>query len=113
VLTRYHSYDRGEWVVLEVTGDLDLGTAPGLRQQVVGLLSSGQRRFVLDLTSSGYIDSVGLGMVVAIRKRVRVHDGEVEVVCPDPRLRRVFAIVDLDRVFTLHATVEEAISSAT
>jgi anti-sigma B factor antagonist len=112
VLTRFHSHDRGEWVVLEVTGDLDLATAPSLRQQVVGLLSDGRRRFVIDLTSAGYLDSIGLGMVVAIRKRVRVHDGEVEVVCPEPRLQRVFAIADLDRVFILHTTVDDAVSSA-
>jgi anti-sigma B factor antagonist len=108
VREQFETYESGDWLVIEATGDLDLAEAPALRQQVVGLLGQGHRRFVIDLRAVGHIDSIGLGMFVAIRKRVRVHGGEVELVCPDPRLRRVFTVVDLDRVFTLHATREAA-----
>jgi anti-sigma B factor antagonist len=109
--TRYLSY-RGDWVVIEVTGDLDLATAPALRHEVLALLSSGQRSIVVDLTPTGFLDSMGLGTIVAVWKRVRVNGGSFAVVCPEPRLRRVFAVVDLDRVLPLHATVDDALGSA-
>jgi anti-sigma B factor antagonist len=107
---RYLSY-RGDWVVVEITGDLDLATAPALRQEVLALVNSGQRSIVLDLTSTGFLDSLGLGTIVAVWKRLRVLGGELLVVCPEPRLQRVFRVVDLDRILPLHATVEDALGS--
>jgi anti-sigma B factor antagonist len=108
---RYLSY-RGDWVVVEITGDLDLAAAPALRQEVLALLNAGQRSIVLDLTATGFLDSLGLGTIVAVWKRVRVLGGELLVVCPESRLQRVFRVVDLDRILPLHATVEDALGSA-
>jgi anti-sigma B factor antagonist len=102
---------RGDWVVVEVTGDLDLASAPALRSEVLALLNAGQRSIVLDLTPTGFVDSLGLGTIVAIFKRVRVHGGEFALVCPEPRIQRVFRVVELDRVLPLHATVDEALGS--
>jgi anti-sigma B factor antagonist len=99
---------RGDWTVVEVTGDLDLAAAPGLRRDVLALLSDGRRQIVLDLSATGFLDSVGLGTIVAVWKRIRVHGGALAVVCPDPRLQRVFRVVDLDRVLPLHASLDEA-----
>jgi anti-sigma B factor antagonist len=107
---RYVSY-RGDWVVVEITGDLDLASAPALRQEVLALVNTGQRSIVLDLTPTGFLDSLGLGTIVAVWKRLRVLGGELLVVCPEPRLQRVFRVVDLDRILPLHATVDDALGS--
>ena len=107
-----HLSSRGDWLVVEVTGDLDLASAPALRQEVVALVQSGQRAIVLDLTLTDFLDSIGLGTIVAIWKRVRVHGGTLAIVCPEPRLQRVFRVVDLDRILPLHASVDEALGSA-
>jgi anti-sigma B factor antagonist len=107
---RYLSY-RGDWVVVEITGDLDLASAPALRQEVLALLNTGQRSIVLDLTATGFLDSLGLGTIVAVWKRLRVLGGELLVVCPEPRLQRVFRVVELDRILPLHATVDDALGS--
>jgi anti-sigma B factor antagonist len=108
---RFLSY-RGDWVVIEVTGDLDLASSPALRHEVLALLNSGQRSIVLDLTSAGFLDSLGLGTIVAVWKRVRVHGGSFALVCPEPRLQRVFKVVDIDRILPLHATVDDALAHA-
>ena len=42
---------------------------------------------------------------------MRAHDAELSVVCPEQRIRRVFEMCDLDRVFTLHETVDDAVSA--
>ena len=48
-------------------------------------------------------------MVVGALKRVRLLDGDLLLVVPEPRVRRVLEVCDLDRVFTLHSTLEQAI----
>ncbi|MBC8484335.1 MAG: STAS domain-containing protein [Actinobacteria bacterium] len=104
-----HRYPRDTCVVLVVLGDLDLAGAPRLRQAVVSETATGIRHLVLDLTAVDFIDSTGLGVVVGALRRLRAHDAELSLVCPEPRIRRVFEMCDLDRVFTLHATLDDAV----
>ena len=99
-------------VVLTVLGDLDMAGAPGLRQVVVTEVAGGARLVVLDLTAVDFVDSAGLGVVVGALRRLRAHDGDLLVVCPEPRIRRVFEMCDLDRVFTLHGDVDAAAVAA-
>ena len=106
-----HRYARDTCVVLAVLGDLDLAGAPRLRQSVVSETATGIRHLVLDLTAVDFIDSTGLGVVVGALRRLRAHDAELSVVCPEQRIRRVFEMCDLDRVFTLHETVDDAVSA--
>ena len=105
-----HRYPRDNCVVLVVLGDLDLAGAPRLRQSVVAETATGTRHLVLDLTAVDFIDSTGLGVVVGSLRRLRAHDAELSVVCPEQRIRRVFEMCDLDRVFALHATVADAVA---
>ena len=103
----------GVGVVLTVLGDLDMAGAPALRQAVVAEVTGGTRLLVLDLTAVDFLDSAGLGAVVGGLRRLRAHDGDLMVVCPEPRIRRVFESCDLDRVFVLHPDVGSVISAAT
>ncbi|MDP6867294.1 MAG: STAS domain-containing protein [Acidimicrobiales bacterium] len=101
----------GAGVVLTVLSDLDMAGAPALRQAVVAEVTSGTRLLVLDLTAIDFLDSAGLGAVVGGLRRLRAHDGDLMVVCPEPRIRRVFESCDLDRVFVLHPDVGSAIAA--
>lgn len=98
---------RPPWTVLAVGGDLDVAAAPALRQAVMAAVSSGETRLVLDLTGVGFIDSFGIGAVVGSLKRVRQRGGELALVCPEPRVRRVFELCDLDRILTLHRRLDD------
>ena len=102
-----HRSPRDDCVVLVLVGELDLAGAPRLRQAVVAEAAAGERHVVLDLTAVDFIDSTGLGVVVGALRRLRTHDGALSVVCPEPRLRRVFEMCDLDRVFTLYGSVDD------
>ena len=84
-----------------------MASAPALRQLVVQLLSAGDRHIAVDLTAVDFLDSIGIGMLVAALKRVRTHDGELVVVCPEPRLRRVFELTELVSVFALRDSAED------
>ena len=103
---------RDPWTVLVLRGDLDMAGAPGLRREVAQLVAAGATRLVLDLSAVDFIDSTGLGAVIGALRRVRSHDGDLVLVCPEPRLQRVFELCDLDRVFELHGSVATAVGAS-
>lgn len=98
----------GDWSVVAPVGELDLASVPRLRQSVLNLLGAGGRDVVLDLGAVDFIDSVGLGGVVAVAKRVRSAGGRFRVARPDARVWEVFTLVGLDRVLECHPSVAEA-----
>lgn len=99
---------RGRWTVLSVSGEVDVATAPRLREQLVQLVSHGQHHLVVDLDNVDFLDSTGLGVLVGALKRVRMHDGELLLVCTQPRIVKVFDITGLSKVFTLHQSLDDA-----
>ena len=105
-----HTHRDDGWSVLTVAGELDVVGGPDLRQHVMAEVGQGNHSLVLDLTGVDFIDSFGLGVVVGALKRTRLLNGDLRVVVPEPRIRRIFEICDLDRVFELHATVEAALA---
>lgn len=104
------TFGEGPWSVTAVVGELDVVGGPELRQHVMARVGEGSHRLVLDLSGVDFIDSFGLGVVVGALKRTRLLDGDLRVVVPEPRIRRVFEVCDLDRVFKLYRTVQEAVS---
>ena len=105
------TFHEGPWSITAVVGELDVVGGPELRQHVMAQVGEGSSRLVLDLSGVDFIDSFGLGVIVGALKRTRLLDGDLRVVVPAPRIRRVFEVCDLDRVFKLHKTVQEAVST--
>lgn len=98
--------------VLAVSGEVDVASAPRLRERIVGMVADGHRRIVLDLDEVDFLDSTGLGVLVGALKRVRTHGGELHIVCTSPRILKVFDITGLTLVFPLHGSVDAAVRSS-
>ena len=94
-------------VVISVCGDVDAFAAPALKEQLFACIDSGADRVVVDMTASAFIDSTGLGVLVAGLKRARGR--ELSIVSDDDGLRRIIRIVGLDRVLSLYRTRAEAL----
>jgi anti-sigma B factor antagonist len=105
-------HDLDEWTVVRVHGDVDVATAPRLREQLINHVNEGRVWLVLDLDGVDFLDSTGLGVIVGALKRVRTHAGDLRLVCTRPRLRKVFELTALDRALPLSATAEEAVAAA-
>jgi anti-sigma B factor antagonist len=101
--------ERGPVTVVAVAGELDLGSAPRLRDAAVRRLLAGDRALVLDLRGLEFIDSTGLGTVVAVLKRARSLGADLRLVITRPRIADPFALTGIDGVLPIHADLEAAV----
>ena len=101
----------GDAVVLHVAGEVDVFTAPQLREALVGAIEEGSRDVVVDLQGVDFLDSTGLGVLVGGLKRLRSHEGDLTLVCTQHRILKVFEITGLTKVFSIHDTVDAAVGS--
>ena len=107
--TRTENGPAGDRTVVVVGGEIDVYTAPKLREQLIDLVSSGQYHLVVDMEGVEFLDSTGLGVLVGGLKRVRTHDGSLSLVCTQERLLKIFRITGLTKVFEIHPDVASAI----
>jgi anti-sigma B factor antagonist len=98
-----------EQYVISLAGEVDLYTAPEFKQQLLDVISQGGKNVVVDFTNTTFIDSTTLGVLVGGVKRLRTNDGQLSLVCSDRNITKIFEITGLDRVFTIHATRNEAV----
>jgi anti-sigma B factor antagonist len=96
--------------VLAVSGEVDVYTAPRLREKLVELVSQGKYRIVVDLEAVEFLDSTGLGVLVGGLKRIRTHNGSLSLVCTQQRILKVFDITGLNKVFAIHDSVDSAVA---
>ena len=101
----------GDRMVVEVGGEIDVYTAPKLREQLVELVNDGSYHLVVDMERVDFLDSTGLGVLVGGLKRVRAHEGSLRLVCTQERILKIFRITGLTKVFPIHASVEEAVAA--
>jgi anti-sigma B factor antagonist len=94
--------------VLSVIGEVDVASAPQLRQEAVRLVNEGNRSLVVDLQEVRFLDSTGLGVIVGVLKRVRTQGGELAIAGAENHVRKVFEITRLSDVLPMYETVDEA-----
>ena len=103
--------DRDGRTVVSVGGEIDVYTAPKLRDQITELVADGSYHIVIDMEAVEFLDSTGLGVLVGGLKKVRAHDGSLELVCTQARLLKIFRITGLAKVFAIHDSVESALAT--
>ncbi len=97
----FTSAKQDDTVVVTVEGQLIVGNRQELRQLVIDELGAGERRFRIDLSRTRYIDSSGLGVLVALSKKIREQGGELRLANMSDDLRTLFALTKLDTLFLL------------
>jgi anti-sigma B factor antagonist len=106
------SRTEGDKTVVSVGGEIDVYTAPKLREQIVQLVEEGRYHLVVDMEDVEFLDSTGLGVLVGGLKRVRAHDGSLRLVCTQERILKIFRITGLTKVFPIHSSVAEAVEAS-
>src|SRR5690349_7353970 len=95
--------------VIDVRGQIDIYTAPRLRELLIDLVSKNNYQLIVNVDKVEFLDSTGLGVLVGGLKRVRAHDGSLDLVCTQERVLQIFRITGLTQVFGIHETVNQAI----
>lgn len=97
--------------VIRVEGQLIVGNRQELKTGIQEALDHGERRYVIDFSRTGYIDSSGLGALVSISKKVREQGGELRLSGLNEDLRSLFELTKLDTLFAISDTAERAVAS--
>jgi anti-sigma B factor antagonist len=96
--------------VISLEGEVDVYTAPQLKQQIIDMLDNNITNIIVDITNVEYLDSTALGVLIGGLKRLRERDGVLDLICPNPRIRRIFEITGLDKIFDIYSTRDDALS---
>lgn len=102
---------QGDVTVIDVEGQLIVGNRQELKQKVLDELEKGARKFLIDFSSTGYIDSSGLGVLVSLSKKIREQGGELRLANLNEDLRTLFELTKLDTLFHIASNRGEALTS--
>ena len=94
--------------VIAVSGEIDVATAPQLRECLHRVIAQGESTIVLDLLEVTFLDSTALGVLVGGLKRCRELGGDLHIVVADPRIVKIFEITGLTNVFTIVDSLQAA-----
>jgi anti-sigma B factor antagonist len=87
--------------VVEIRGEIDIQSAPQLRDELLRVVRRQGPRLVLDLEGVTFLDCAGVNVLVATRRRARLEDGWVRVTQASPRARRTISLLGLQKAFAL------------
>ncbi len=101
---------QGDVTVVDVEGQLIVGNRQELKQRVIEQLEHGDRKFVVDFSRTGYIDSSGLGVLVSLSKKIREQGGDLRLANLNEDLRTLFELTKLDTLFKIADSRQEALA---
>ncbi|HEU4401172.1 MAG TPA: STAS domain-containing protein [Candidatus Polarisedimenticolia bacterium] len=104
--------DTGRVQILDLDGELKLGVGDtALRDTVKGLINTGHNNLVLNLRHVRWIDSSGMGEMVACRKRVAERGGELKLLMPSEKIYSLLVLVRFHEYFQIHHDESQAVVS--
>lgn len=102
----------GAYSLIGLSGEVDVYSAPKLRETIKDLVDEGSYNIIVDLEKVAFLDSTGLGVLVGGLKRVKHHDGELGIICGQEKILRIFRITGLTKVFPIYASRDEVLARA-
>lgn len=101
----------GDVTVVAVTGEVDVYTAPTLRQHLRDATGEGVKRVVVDMTEVKFLDSTGLGVLVGAMGRIRESDGDMRLVVTSDHILKVLRITGLDALIPVDESIDAAVAA--
>ena len=102
---------QGGVLVIDVDGQLIVGNRRDLKQRVLDALDAGDRKFLIDFTRTGYIDSSGLGVLVSLSKKIRDEGGDLRLAGLNEDLKTLFELTKLDTLFAITDSADQALAA--
>jgi anti-sigma B factor antagonist len=102
----------GDLAIVTVAGEIDVFTCARLRDELQDLIQDGTQHLIVDLNDVEFLDSAGLGVLVGVYHRLRGGEGSLVFVGANDRVRKIFHITQLMKIFPLHATLDAALEAS-
>lgn len=96
--------------VLTVSGRLSAVNVAELRAAMAAVVDDGRRHVILELSGVHFIDSSGLGGVIAGLKMARQAGGDLRLVAPGQQVMMILKLTNLDQILSVYPTVESAVT---
>ena len=96
--------------VVAIDGEVDLNSSPQLRKVFEDLLKKGAKKIIVDFAKVVYIDSSGLATLIEMRQKLKKDKGQVFLTSMSEKIKSLFEITKLDKIFTICRNQEEALT---
>ncbi|MEW6555669.1 MAG: STAS domain-containing protein [Actinomycetota bacterium] len=103
--------DVGGVKVVVLEGEIDLSTAAVFKETVYEVIEAGNTDLVIDLTELEFMDSTGLGVLVAALKKTTTEGGSIRLICDKRNILKVFTITGLDKVFAIYDNLQRCLDA--
>jgi anti-sigma B factor antagonist len=98
-------------VILDVRGEIDVSTAPGLREILFESIENNAEHVLVNLTNVLYIDSAGLSVLIAAHRKAQNAGGFLGLVNPQQPVQQVLKLTRVDKIFQIFRSIEEGVSA--
>lgn len=95
------------YTIVTPHGEIDLSTVELFREEVNELLIQGHVHLLIDFDHTTFLDSLAVGALIGARRKAIAFNGSVGLVCSSQRLLKLFSVTQLNRIFTITATVAD------
>jgi len=99
---------KADYIVIAFTGDLEYGMIEEIKSDLQTLSLDTKHGYIIDMQKVTNIDSTGFGMIVNFAKKVSVKDKKIAIIVVDDFIRNLFAISQVDKVFPIAESEEQA-----
>lgn len=90
--------DEGNQWEIKAIGDVDISTAPKLKNCLDAALQEKKANIVLHLEELDYIDSIGLGVIIGIISKMKKDKNQIKIINPKENIKKLLNITSLDRI---------------
>jgi anti-sigma B factor antagonist len=102
------SYEQDGVAVFQVNGEINISTSPDLRKLFE---KESKKKIVIDFEKVSYIDSSGLATLVEVLKRTKTQGGSLGLAAMSDKVKSLFEITKLDKLFSIFQNQKDAISA--
>lgn len=100
---------KGDVTILRCKGNLDADNIASFKKIACDLMDKGTIKFVIDAAGVDFVDSMGLGVLISLLRRVKQKDGDIKIVSLTDEVKTIFEITRLYRLFDVHDDLKNAV----
>ena len=101
--------DIGEHKVIQVSGEVDLYNVSELKKALFSITDGKHHSVIVDMKKINYMDSSGIGALVAGQKKMRAHNGKFALMSPTEDVLNILKLATLDKFFKIYESEDEII----